>query len=58
MNDTGHSASYSRFDYFHSTIHTHINKGTSTISVVSRQGRVLVNVIALSLYGVTFARIL
>jgi len=61
LNDTGHSASYSRFDYFHSTVHTLINKGTPSISGVSRKGRLLVllfNVMALSLYAVAIARIL
>jgi hypothetical protein len=61
LNDAGQMTSYSRFDYFHSTIHTLINKGTPAISGVSRHGKLIVllfNVMALSLYAVAIARIL
>ena len=34
LNDAGQMTSYSRFDHFHSTIHTLINKGTPAISGV------------------------
>ena len=51
----------SRFDYFHATINTLLNKGKPMITGVSRTGRIIVlifNGMLLGLYAVAFARIL
>jgi len=61
LSDVNQEDGFSRFDYFHSTINTLINKGKPVITGVSRQGRIIVllfNVMTLSLYAVAFARIL
>ncbi len=61
LSDIDNESAISRFDYFHSTINTLINKGKPTITGVSRTGRITVlifNGMLLSLYAVAFARIL
>lgn len=59
--DADSSKGVSRFDYFHSSITTLLNKGKPTIVGVSRSGRILVLMylsMVLGLYAVTFTRIL
>jgi hypothetical protein len=61
LSDIDPERGLSRFDYFHSTVNTLINKGKSTITGVSRTGRItalIFNGMLLSLYAVAFARIL
>ncbi len=59
--DVDPSRGVTRFDYYHSSITTLLNKGKPTIVGVSRSGRVLVLVylcMVLGLYAVVFTRIL
>jgi hypothetical protein len=59
--DADSSKGVSRFDYYHSSITTLLNKGKPTIVGVSRSGRLLVLLylsMVLGLYAVTFTRIL
>lgn len=61
LTDIAPGAQASRFDYFHSTINTLINKGKPSIIGVSRKGRIVVlcfNAMLLCLYAVAFTRIL
>ena len=61
LSDIAPERGLSRFDYFHSTVNTLINKGKATITGVSRTGRLtalIFNGMLLSLYAVAFARIL
>lgn len=61
LSDIDPSRGIGRFDYYHSSINTLLNKGKPTIIGVSRSGRILVLVyqtMVLGLYAVTFTRIL
>lgn len=61
LNDIDPSRGISGFDYYHASVSTLLNKGKPTIVGVSRSGRLLVllyMVMVLSLYALTFARIL
>ena len=61
LTDIAAGTQASRFDYFHSTVNTLINKGKPSIIGVSRKGRIVVlrfNAMLLCLYAVAFTRIL
>jgi hypothetical protein len=61
LNDIDPGRGISRFDYFHSTINTLLNKGKPTVIGINRSGRIAVlvfNGMILALYAVAFTRIL
>lgn len=61
LSDIDISRGIGRFDYYHASITTLLNKGKPTIIGVSRNGRILVLVylsMVLGLYAVTFTRLL
>jgi hypothetical protein len=61
LSDIAAGQPISRFDYFHSSINTLLNKGKQSITGVNRTGRIVVliyMIMILCLYAVAFTRIL